>query len=225
MQLDDMKQVWAAHGADLQQSLAINDRLLRELLLRKVRSSLAPYVMARALEVALGIAATIVVVSVLASHGFDPRYLVVGGTLAVFAIAITAMCAYLLVSCAQLDYNGPVTEIQRDVERIKLVEYRSFKWALLGGVLLWLPALLLCFEALTGVDALARVQLAYLVANLVVGLLVLAAGQLWSRKYVEREDLSLWARRLVDALSGRSLRCVSSHLAELAGFERESDAG
>jgi len=118
-------------------------------------------------------------------------------------------------------YDGPVTRLQRDIERIQFAEYRSFKWALLGGVLFWLPALLLPFEALTGVDALARVHLPYLLGNLVVGLLVLALGQLWSRKYVERSELSPWARRLVDALSGRSLRTMSSRLAELARFERE----
>jgi hypothetical protein len=221
MQLDDLKGAWAAHGALLERSLAIDERLLRELLLRKVRFALAPYVLWRALEVALGIAVTLAIAPVLAAHITEPRYVVVAGALAVFAIGITALGAYLLVNCLQLDYDGPVTAIQRDVERIKLVEYRSFKWALLGGVLLWLPALLVPFEALTGVAALARVQLPYLVANLLVGLVVLAIGQALSRKHVERSDLQPWARRLLEAVSGRALRSAAGHLAELSRFERE----
>ncbi len=221
MQLDELKQAWAAHGALLERSLAIDERLLREVLLRKVRFALAPYILGRALEVALGSAVALAIVPVLAAHITEPRYIVVGGALAVFTVAITAMCAYLLVKCLQVDYDGPVTAIQRDVERIKLVEYRSFKWALLGGVLLWLPALLVPFEALTGVDALARVQLPFLVGNLVVGLVVLAAGMALSRKYIERSGSELRTRRWVDALSGRALRSVAGHLAELARFERE----
>jgi len=227
MPLDDLKDLkelqaaWAAHGALLERSLAIDERLLREVLLTKVRRALAPYVLWRALEVALGVATLLAVVPVLGAHVTEQRYLVVAGALAVFAAGITAVTAYLLVSALQLDFGGAVTAIQRDVKRLKLVEYRAFKWALLGGVLLWLPALLVPFEAFTGVEALARVPLPYLVANLVVGLVVLAVGQLLSRKYVERPDLRPWARRLVDAVSGRSLRSAAGHLAELSRFERE----
>ena len=181
MQLDDLKAAWAAQGALLERSLAIDERLLRELFLRKVRFALAPFVLVRALEVALGVAALVVVMPALAAHLGEPRYWVAGGALAVYAAGLTWMCAYLLVNALQLDYSGPVTELQRDVERLRRVEYRSFEWALLGGVLVWLPALLIPFEALTGVDALARVDLAYLAGNLVIGLAVLALGHLLSR--------------------------------------------
>ncbi len=221
MQLDDLKQAWAAHGALLERSLAIDERLLREMLLRKVRLALAPYVLWRALEVALGVAALFIVLPVLAAHLAEPRYVVAAGALAVLTGALTALCAYLLVNGLQLDYGGPVTAIQREVERLKLVEYRAFKWALLGGVVAWLPAALVLFEALTGVDALARVDLPWLVLNLLFGLVVLALGQALSRKHVERSDLGPWARRLVDAVSGRALRSAAGHLAELARFERE----
>jgi hypothetical protein len=221
MQLDDLKEAWAAHGAKLERSLAIDERLLREVLLRKVRFTMAPYLVGRALEVVTGVAALSAVLPVLAAHGAEPRYVVVGGTLAVFTAGMTALCAYLLVSGLRLGFDGPVTAIQRDVERLKLAEYHAFKWALLGGVLLWLPAVLVLFEAVTGVDALARVPLPYLVANLLVGLVVLVLGQAWSRRYVERADLSPFARRVVDGLTGWSLRRATGHLAELARFQRE----
>ncbi len=221
MQLDDLKEAWAAHGTLLERSLAIDERLLREVMLRKVRFALAPYVLWRALEVALGIAALLVVMPILAAHVTEPRYVVVAGALAVFTVGITALSAYLLVNGLQLDYGGPVTAIQRDVERIRLVEYRALKWAVLGGVLVWLPAVLILFEAVSGVDALARVDLPWLFANLLFGLVVLALGQVLSRKHVERPDLAPWARRLVDAVSNQALRSAAGHLAELSRFERE----
>ncbi len=221
MQLDDLKQAWTAHGALLERSLAIDERLLRELFLRKVRLALLPYVLWRALEVALGIAALLVVLPVLAAHAPEPRYVVAAGALVVFVVAIAAHSAYLLVNGLQLDYGGPVTAIQRVVERIRLVEYRALKWALFGGVVIWLPAALVVFEALTGFDVLARVDLPWLAANLLFGLVVLTLGQVWSKKYVERSDLAPWARRLADALSNRELRAAAGHLAELSRFERE----
>ena len=221
MQLDDLKQAWAAHGVMLERSVAVDERLLREVLLRKIRIALAPYVLWRALEVALGIGMLSIVAPVVAGHVREPRYAVVGGALAVCIVAITALCAYLLTKSLALDYGGPVTTIQREVEQIKLMEYHALKWAVLGGVVAWLPAALISFEALTSVDALARVNLAYLVGNLVFGLAVLGVGHVMSRRYVEHPALGPTARRLVDALSGRGLRSATAHLAELERFEHE----
>jgi len=225
MELDDLKAAWRAHGAMLERSVAINEQLLREVMLRKVRARLTPYVAYRALEVALGAVVMFAVMSVLAAHGAEPRYLVIGGSLAVFVGAATAMSGALLTRALRVDYGARVTALQREVEHLRIAEYRAFKWALLGGVVFWLPAALVLFEAVTGIALLARADLAWLVANLAFGVLALALGQAMSKKYVERPDLSPWARRVVDAVSGRSLRLAAGHLAELASFEREPHGG
>lgn len=220
MQLDDLKQVWAAHGADLERSLAINERLLRETLLRKVRSVFVPFQIVRTLEVVLGIATIVAAMAVLTNHFADPRYLVVAGGLAVLAGYVTGLCAYSLRQTATIDYAAPVTTLQRTIERIRLAEYRGLKWTLLLGIVAWLPIALILFEALTGFDALARVGLPWLVANIMFGLVCLGVGQAMSRRYVERTDLNPWARRLVESLTGRAVRSATQHLAELARFER-----
>jgi hypothetical protein len=189
-----------------------------------VRSALAPYIAWRALEIVLGAAALLLAGSVLAEHAGEPRYLVAGGaTLAILA-GVTAVNVRALVLGVQLDYGGPVTAIQRAVEGARLAEYRATKWAVLGGVVIWLPAALLLLEAVTGVPALGRVDLAWLIANLAFGIAVLALGLAWSRRYVERPGRGPRARRVVDALSGRSLRAAAGHLAELARFERDEPA-
>lgn len=224
MQLDDMKIAWAAHGARLERSLAIEERLVREMALGKVRRALAPFVLWRTLEVALGAAALLVVVPILVAHASEPRYLVAAGALVVYAAGVTALCATLLVNGLRLDYGGPVTTMQRDLGYIRLVEYVALKWAVLGGVVVWLPAALVLFEALTGVDALARVDVAWLAGNFLFGLVVMALGQALSRVYVERSDLGPRAHRLLDALSGRGLRSAAKHLADLSAFTRDESS-
>ena len=218
---NEMKRAWAIHGANLERSLAINERLLRETLLQKLKIALVPFIMWRALEVAIGLGTIVAIMSVLAAHVAEPRYAIVAGGLAVFIVWVTALCAYVLVRSVTLDYGDPVTTLQRSVERIRLAEYRALKWAVLGGVVGWLPGALVLFEALTGVDALARVELGWLIANLVFGLVCLGLGLALSRRYVERSDLGPRAHRLVEALSGQGVRSAASYLAELASFERE----
>lgn len=221
MQLDDLQRAWAAHGALLDKNVRIHERLLREVMLGKVKSTLAPYVLWRVLEIMFGFAVIVLVGGVLPSHLDAPRYLALGGMVLAFAVAVTAKTAWLANRTQRLDYSRPVAAIQTEVERLKLLEYRTFKWALLGGIVLWLPAALLLFEALCGVDALARAPLPWLAGNVVFGLAVLALGQWLSRRHVERTDLAPWARRLVDSLSGRRLETVRGHLAELAAFTRD----
>lgn len=223
MELDDLKGAWADHGTRLARNVAIDEARLSRPATRRLRLTLAPYVAWLAVELALGVALLAAVTSVLAGHLDEPRYVVAGGALWIVAFWTTASCAYLVVASAELDSAGPVAAIQHDLERMKLVEYRALKWALLGGVLAWLPASLILFEAFTGVAALARVDLAYLVVNLVFGLAVVVAGHAWSKAYVERAGASSWARTLLDATSGRGLRKAAERLDEIARFVREDD--
>jgi uncharacterized membrane protein len=158
--------------------------------------------------------------AVLSDHITQPRYLIVAGGLAVLVVYVTGLCAYVLVQSNRIDYADPVTTLQRNVETIRLAEYRAFKWTLLLGIVAWLPAALILFEAMTGFDALARVGLPWLVANVVFGLTALAVGQALSRRYVERAPLSPWAHYLMESLSGRAVKSATEHLTELARFER-----
>jgi hypothetical protein len=219
MQLDDMKQIWAAHGATLERAVAINERLLRETMLGKVRSTLAPFRFWRVCEMVLGLATLFLIGPVLVGHLAEPRYAIAGGATFIYAIGLTALSVAML-ALARPDFDRPITEIQRTVERVRVLEYRATKWALLGGVVVWLPMLLLLVEAATGIDALARVDLAWLISNLLFGVAVLVAGHLLSKRFVESE-LSPIGRRVVDAFTGRSLAEATAHLAELTTFERD----
>lgn len=223
MQLDELKAAWTAHGARSERNVAIDEARLSREAARGARFALVPYAVWSAIEFAIGVAVLALTTPVIANHLDEPRYVVAGGALWLVTFWTTASCAYLAVSGAQFDYGGAVTAIQRDLERMRLVEYRALKWALLGGVLAWLPASLVLFEAFTGVEALARVELAYLAGNLAFGLVVVVAGHVWSRKYVERADAKPWARKLVEAASGRGLRKAAERLDEIARFMREDD--
>ena len=211
MELDDLKALWAT----VEQSRALDERILRELTLGRVRSTLRPSLVWRALEVVLGLAVLLLCAPAVVAHG-GMRYLVLGIPSLVFIAVMTAASAYLLVRLAQLDYDGPLLAIQRSVAELRRVEYRATLHALLGGVMLWLPIGLLLVEAITSAPLLGVVDLAWLLSNVALGLVVLVVGRVLARRHLER--LSPRGRRIVDALSGRALRSVSVRLDELARF-------
>jgi hypothetical protein len=208
MELDDFKQAWTT----LEKSLAINERLLRETMLGKTRRALAPFVIVRALESVLGVIVTALVMRVVVAHAGDLRYMLVAGPVAVFSVAMTASAIYLLARGANVDYGGAVATLQRDIAHLAVTGFHATKWAILGGTLLWLPILLVVFEGVTGVDALARVELGYLVANLGFGVVVLVIGHALANRF---------QGRIADALAGRSLRRARQYLNDLAEFQVE----
>jgi hypothetical protein len=226
--LDDLRQRWHEHTAALARCIAIDERLLRHEVERRVRRVLLPFVLVRAAEVLAGAGAVVLLAPVVWAHATEPRYLVAGGVTLPWLIGLTASSAWLATHAATLDHDAPVARRQPSVARLRAVEYAAFTWALFGGVLAWLPGLLLLFEAVTGVAGLQRVDGPYLVANLAVGALVLTGGRWWSRAVVERTDAAPWARRLRDALSGRALQRSAAELAELdrlLGGEGEAEGG
>lgn len=218
MQLDDLQRTWAQHSALLERSVALDERILRELLVRKARFALAPYALGRALEVVLGVAALGLVAPVLAQNVMDPLYVSVVGTIVLYLVGIVASSGMLFVRALQLDHAEPVTALQTRVERMQLIEYVAFQWALLGGTVLWLPIPVVLLEALSGAPLLARVDGGWLAANILVGALFAVAVRLWARAYVERPDARPWAHKLRAGLSPHSLRRATEHLDELARF-------
>lgn len=217
MELDDLRTAWAAHGAALDRSVAIGERLLRETLTGKARAAAAPSTRWRVVELVVWLALLVGAGSVLGRHLGEPRYVVAGGALVLYLAAIAGRTVHLLVATARLDYDAPVTATLRAVSRLRRAEVHTTTWAIGGGVVTWLPAALVGFEAVTGVPVLAHVDLAWLAANLALGVLVLIVAVVWVRRNVDRAPRS----RVVDALSGRALRDAERHLADLAAFERD----
>lgn len=218
MELDRLKAAWQAHGEALATAPEPRGPQVGPVAVRRLRFALVPYALWLGVEIVIGVVAMVLVTLVGMRHLGEGRYLLLAGAVLGFALAITAACVHLLVRIARLDYTAPVAALQRDVARTKLVAFRAAKWALLGGVVLWLPVALLLFELATGVPALAKVDGAWLLANVGFGGLLLAAGQWLARRYVERAagaPLRPWAQHCVDALAGRSLQSASAMLAEL----------
>ncbi|MEZ4364495.1 MAG: hypothetical protein R3B48_30240 [Kofleriaceae bacterium] len=218
---DDFQRLWAAHGARLEHSVSVNEHLLRGALLREARGALTPYFGWRALELVLGAGLLFAIGPVVARHLGEPRYALLGSAAILYVALLIALTGYLLGRGASLRYERPVTELRHELDRLALVEYHGFKWALLGGVVTWLPIVLLALEALSGVDLLARVDGAWLLGNVAVGAALLGLGQLAARRLIERPTDPARASRLLDALSGRGLRQARARVAELAEFARE----
>lgn len=230
MELDELKAAWAAQGARLEQCVVVQESLLRERTRRALRFTLAPFAFWRLVECAIGVALLAALLPVVIGQLERPRYLLIGMATVGYVAVATVQCLGLLLGSLRLGADRPVVELQEALERMRLAEFRCLRFVLLGGVAAWLPLAVLLLESISGaplLDALAnspllaQLPLGWLAANVLLGVALLAGGWLWSRRRLERGDLSPFARRLRDALTSAPLHRAHRHLAELAGFTRD----
>lgn len=222
MELDDLKDRWNEYDRKLDSSLRLNSRVLRELGLNRVDSSLRRLTRVIVFELLMGLVAAVLLGSFIADHLREVRFLVPAVALDLFVIYFIGWAIRQWVALASLDYGASVVEIQRKLELLRIDRIRMTKWVFLLSPLLWIPLLIVGVEGLAGVDAYAAFDTAWLVSNFVFGLAVVALALWVSRRYADRLKGSPLARRVADALADRSLDEAAGFLGSLSSFEREN---
>jgi hypothetical protein len=224
MELEDLKKQWDGLDAKLDGALRLNRRFLEERALERADKAMARHVWALAAEVALGVVAVLLTGSFVAEHVREARFLLPGAVLHVFVIAQIGMLVRQIVETRRIDYAEPLVEIQRRIGTLRVSAIRRTAWTFILAPLVWTPLCIVALRGFLGVDAYAAFGTQYIVANLALGVAVVAAGMVASRLYADRFSASPFGRRLMGALAGTSLAAATAHLEALSRFEHEGAA-
>ena len=221
MDIQDMKNLWAEYDRKLETSLRLNTRILREMNLTKVDSSLKRLSRLLVFELVQDLAAVVLLGMFIASHIGEMRFLVPALLLDVCAVSFVIRSVRQLAALHSLDYSAPVLTIQKQLAALRIERIRVTKWVLLLCPLLWTPLLIVAFEGLLGVDAYLLLDGTWLAANLLLGLAFIPL-MLWAARHAAgRWQGSPWFQSLMDDLAGRSLVAATGFLNELSRFEDE----
>jgi hypothetical protein len=230
MNLDDLKTRLAEQDAKLDQILRLNEMAVRKLQLAKAKSSLRWLIQRIVFELILRGLAVVWLGNFIYEHLREPRFLLPAVLVDVCAIALMASCINQLVLIANLNYSLPVVTLQKELSKLRILRIRSTKWAIIFVFVLWFPVLVVLFEGLLRVDLWLILGaagdrdgsfLAWVVANVLFGLVVaLVIIWVWNR-YVDRADSSPAIRHFMDDFAGHSLTKAQSALDSVVQFERE----
>ncbi|MBL4686851.1 MAG: hypothetical protein JKY37_19795 [Nannocystaceae bacterium] len=214
-ELDELERMWATEHAKLARRVSHNEALLRSVTAQRQAPSLRWGRGTAVAGVALAVASVVGLAIFASRHSDSPALLASALAVTVFASAIGLSTARWLVLVRQLDLAGPVASSQRVLESLALADYRSLKIALLGGVLLWVPVLAVVVAAAFNIDLFAHLPVAWVAGNLLLGAAVIAGGQWLSRRYVDGPHITVWTRRVLAFVSGRSVTAARNFVAEL----------
>jgi len=122
-----------------------------------------------------------------------------------------------LVIISELDYSGPVLDAQRRIGTLRSIRVRSTKLVILLGIPLWLIFPIFLGQALIGFELVLKMNAAWILANVAVGLGIAGAIMLGAK---------LWGKlpffqSLTEILAGTEISKAQKLLAEVEAFGRD----
>jgi hypothetical protein len=212
MELDELKQKWAEHDRKLDDSIRLNRQLLRDMYTRRARFALWRLAAMLAAGALCMLAIIVSLGRFIAQNWSMPRIAWPAIVLDVLAIATLAALNAQIGLALNINYNQPIAVIQKRLETLRKFRIRYIQAIFLMATLTWVTI----FIVLTRLF-----NTAWVVANVVFGLLVFAIGIWVARRYGDRMSNSAFGRRFLRELAGYNLNAASDFMATLAEFEKD----
>lgn len=221
MELDELKLQWQEHDRLLQVNLRLNRRLLQQSFFDKAETALRRLSRWLWLELLINLFATFLLGSFLAKNIGEPRFAVPATLLLFGAIALVIAPIRQLATIIQIEHGMPIVDLQKRLESLRVERILAVKWVFLLAPLAWILVFIVAMKGLLHVDVFAKFGQAWLMANLVFGVLVILTGWWLCRHYAERAKASPILQTLMRDISGHNLAIATAYLRDLAEFEAE----
>lgn len=224
MELDELKSVWRETErrlAALEPALRLNQRLATAGTLERTRSKLRFARFVLGYEIVGAVVVVLLVGSYLFDHLGELRFALPAVALHLAAIATLRLAVRQLVLLGQIDFAGPIVQIQRRLAELRVVRARSNRWLLLSAPLLWAFLVVVVPHGLIGMDVYDAFGIGWVLANLAFGVALLGAAIWVAGRFPLASRGSRFLRWLGEDLTGRSIAKASGALNDIAAFEAE----
>lgn len=218
MELDDFKAAWTRLELRMDGAEALALDSWRECRLDRSRASLRRFGLAQLIELAVWIAMTAVAATFWIEHRHTPHLLATGLALHAYGIAAIWTAATRALLAARVHYSDSVLVMQRRVAQLRRFATVSTIVLILPWWCLWLLAVMAGAKLLLGIDLYAQAP-SWILANLLFGVLAMAASGWLARRWAARPPKAAWARRVIDDIAGNNLRKAQRQLDEIVRFD------
>ena len=226
MQLEELQRQWHRLDEKLAQTLTLERELLRQAMLPASRRRVQRLAIWPALDVAFCLGILLLTGAFLNHHWPVPS--LVGPTIVVMVAAVLLLIGSIrqLARVAEVDWCGPVVEIQRALSQLRIDKVRQFKWVLLASPLVGFSGLIVGLQWL--LDRLPEPHFIlekldpwWIAANYLFGVLFIPCGYAVVRHLAQRYHTRGWWQRVLDDVSGTSINRARRELEHWARFDAE----
>ena len=220
MELEELKQTWAAYHSKVDQQLHLNQRILRETKLDKVRSRLRGLIINRTISASVIFLIISALYAFMATHFSLTAPTVSAAVLIVFFTIILISNIHQIALAQRIDYAQSVITIQQQLEEMNR-HALCFLQLFLFSAPCYLAYIFLGVYLLTGVDFYPQADANWFTFQLLFSGAMLI-GVLWFNYEIGRKPPRYrWAKKVVENIGGREIVIGMKFLQELKEFEKE----
>ena len=135
MQLETLQQQWQRLDQKLEQTLALQTELMRQVVMQPARRRLHRLAIWPALDIAFSGCVLLLGITFLSSHGHDWKQVMPAVVVMLGALGLLVSSILQLQQVSQFDWDGPVADIQARLEQLRVMKIQQFKWVILSSPL------------------------------------------------------------------------------------------
>jgi hypothetical protein len=217
MDLDQLQARWHQLEEKLDRTLATNSALLRQIGLQGTRRRINRLAVWPVIDLVFGVGVFLFAGSFLGDHWAEPTLVLPALALMVASVLFVIDNIGQLESASRVAWDGPISNIQLAVSRLRLARIRQFKWIILLSPLVGFCGLIVGLQWL--LDRLPEphfildeVNPWWVVGNIAFGVLFVPGGVMIARALRRRWQHSPFWKNVLDHISGRSLVTAQQEL-------------
>ena len=228
MQLEDLQRQWRQLDHKLDRSIALQTELVRQALIPPARRRVNRLAIWPAIDLVVCVGVLLLGGTFLADRWRDSRLLLPAGTVMACALALLIDSMWQLQRVAEIDWAGPVADIQCSLDKLRVAKIRQFKWILLLSPLLWFCGLmvgicwLLDWASGSQVNLLDKFDPRWIAGNYLFGVLFVPAGHFVAGLLASLCRRHSWWQGFLDGIAGNSLKAATRDVEHWGSLLRET---
>ena len=225
MELQELKDLWQQQDDKLERQLKLNVHLLKKMELKNTRSALRTATIDPVLSLVFGLLILIPLAIFTFNHIRQLQYAGPAFGLGLYALLLIIDSISRLSIINQIDYDGPIIQIQRQVEKLSIHNLRYTLPLNCCWIILWLLATIVALKAFANFDfySLHHGWVAWNLAICSLLAIALAALAIWLVRKHKRDQITHpWLNKTLNQLAGRSLAKARTALSEIEDFACEN---
>jgi len=218
MHLEELEQRWLQLDQKLERSLALGNEMMRRVVMQPTERRMKRFAFWPAVDVVFCIAVLLIDGNFLSQHWQDSRVLIPAGILMIAAVVLLIDSIRQLKRLSELDWTGPVANIQRTLEALRVARIRQFKWIMLLSPLVGFCVLVVGLYWLVHWGSHGQTNLfdklnhQWVLVNYLFGILFVPAGYYFSQWLAKRFQHQPWWQSVLDGISGKSIHEASQEV-------------
>jgi hypothetical protein len=224
MELDELKEKWIEYDRKLDESLRLNRQVLIAIQLSRARSALQRLAVLSALESVFWFAGIMALGSFIYRHITLIQFVLPAAVLDLYAIANFAVLVAQIASALQINFDGAVAVIQKQMEALRVLRIRYIQGSVLGGFAVWMPFVIVAAKGFWGLDVYRLFNTAWIITNVLFGLAIMALVIWLSNKFGERMSRYPAIQNFMKDLAGHNINAARDSLRRISEFEDQKQS-